>query len=75
MKIDFSQNTLIITLYDKENIYHIWNTIDEIERMLCKKLSVDEDDFDELGEIYIEVDDYYEYLAYRRFILDYTPIY
>ena len=26
MKIDFSQNTLIITLYDKENIYHIWNT-------------------------------------------------
>lgn len=75
MKIDFSQNTLIITLYDKENICHIWNTIDEIERMLCKKLSVDEDDFDELGEIYIDVDDYYEYLAYRRLILDYTPIY
>ena len=33
MKIDFSQNTLIITLYDKENIYHIWNTLEEMERM------------------------------------------
>ena len=75
MKIDFSKNTLIITLYDKENIYHIWNTIEEMERTLCKKLDVDEDDFDELGEIYIDVDDYYEYLAYRRLILDYTPIY
>ena len=51
MKIDYTQNTLIITLYDKENVYHIWNTIEEMERMLCKKLSIDEDDFDELGEI------------------------
>ena len=75
MKIDFSKNTLIITLYDKENIYHIWNTIKEMERKLCKKLDVDEDDFDEFNEIHIEVDDYYEYLAYRRMILDYTPIY
>ena len=75
MKINFSKNTLIITLYDKENIYHIWNTIEEMERTLCKKLDVDEDDFDELGEIYIDVDDYYEYLTYRRLILDYTPIY
>ena len=75
MKIDFSKNTLIITLYDKENIYHIWNTIEEMERKLCKKLDVDEDDFDEFNEIQIEVDDYYEYLAYRRMIFDYTPIY
>ena len=49
MKIDFSKNTLIITLYDKENIYHIWNTIEEMERKLCKKLDVDEDDFDEFN--------------------------
>ena len=75
MRIGFSKNTLIITLYNPDDIYHIWNTIEEMERMLCKKLSVDEDDFDELGEIYIDVDDYYEYLAYRRLILDYTPIY
>ena len=75
MKIDFSKNTLIITLYNRDDISHIWNTIEEMERLLCKKLSVDEDDFDELGEIYIDVDDYYEYLAYRRLILDYTPIY
>lgn len=75
MKIDFNKNTLIITLYEKENISLIWNTIDEMERTLCKKLDVDEDCFDEFNEIHIDVDDYYEYLTYRRLILDYTPIY
>ena len=75
MKIDFSKNTLIITLYNPDNIGLVWSAIEEIETMLCKKLDVDEDDFDELGEIYIDVDDYYEYLAYRKLILDYTPIY
>ena len=75
MKIDFSNNTLIITLYNSDDIYHIWNAIDEMERKLCKKLDIDEDDFDEFNEIHIEVDDYYEYLAYRRLILDFTPIY
>ena len=75
MKIDFSNNTLIITLYNPDDIYHIWNTIDEMERTLCKKLDIDEDDFDEFNEIHIEVDDYYEYLAYRKLILDFTPIY
>ena len=74
MKIDFSKNTLIITLYDPENVYLIWNTIDEMERMLCKRLDVD-DDFEEFNEIHIDVNDYYEYLTYRRLILDYTPIY
>ena len=75
MKIDFNRNTLIITLYNPDNISLIWNTIQEIEKILCKKLNVDEDDFDELNEVYIDVDDYYEYLTYRRMILDYTPIY
>ena len=75
MKIDFNKNTLIITLYNPDDICHIWNTIDEMERKLCKKLDVDEDDFDEFNEIHIDVDDYYEYLTYRRLILEYTPIY
>ena len=75
MKIDFSNNTLIITLYNADDIYHIWNTIEEMEKMLCKKLDVDEDDFEEFNEIHIDVNDYYEYLAYRRMILDFTPIY
>ena len=75
MKIDFNRNTLIITLYNPDNISLIWNTIQEMEKILCKKLNVDEDDFDELNEVYIDVDDYYEYLTYRRMILDYTPIY
>ena len=75
MKIDYSNNTLIITLYNSDDIYYIRNTIDEMERTLCKKLDIDEDEFDKFNEIHIEVDDYYEYLAYRRMILDYTPIY
>ena len=75
MKIDFNRNTLIITLYNPDNISLIWNTIQEMEKMLCKKLDANEDDFDEFNEIHIDVDDYYEYLAYRRMILDYTPIY
>ena len=75
MKIDFSHNTLIITLHDPENIRLIWKTVNEMEQMLCKKLSIDEEDFDEFNEIHINVDDYYEYLAYRRMILDFTPIY
>ena len=75
MKIDFSQNTLIITLYNPDDIYHIWNTIEEMEKMLRKKLDVDEDDFEEFNEIHIDINDYYEYLAYRRMILNYTPIY
>ena len=75
MKIDFSKNTLIITLYNPDNVSLIWNAIKEMERKLCKELDVDENDFDEFNEIHIDVDDYYEYLAYRRLILDYTPIY
>ena len=75
MKIDFSKNTLIITLYNPDNIQLIWNTIEEMEKTLCKKLDVYDDDFEEFNEIHIDVDDYYEYLAYRRLILDYTPIY
>ena len=75
MRIDYSNNTLIITLFNLDDIYHIWNTIDEMERTLCKKLDIDEDDFEEFNEIHIEVDDYYEYLAYRKMILDYTSIY
>ena len=75
MKIDFNKNTLIITLYNPDNVGLVWRTIEEMETMLCKKLDVDEDDFDEFNELHIDVDDYYEYLAYRRLILDYTPIY
>lgn len=74
MRIDFNNNTLIITIHNSMDI-HIRDTIEEMERFLCKKLSVDEEYFDDFREIYIDVDDYYEYLAYRRLILDYTPIY
>lgn len=75
MKIDFSYNTLIITLYNPDDIYHIWNTIEEIEKLLCKKLDVDEDDFDEFNEIHIDVNDYYEFLTLRRLVLDFCPIF
>ena len=75
MKIDFSKNTLIITLYNPEDIVYVWSAIKEMETMLCKKLDVDEDDFEEFNEIQIDVNDYYEYLTYRRLLLDFCPIY
>ena len=75
MKIDFSKNTLIITLYNPDNLGLVWSAIAEMETMLCKKLSVDEDDFDKFNEIQIDVNDYYEYLTYRRLLLDFCPIY
>ena len=46
-----------------------------METMLCKKLDVDEDDFEEFNELQIDVNDYYEYLTYRRLLLDFCPIY
>lgn len=75
MKIDFSKNTLIITLYNPDNVALVWSAIAEMETMLCKKLDVDEDDFDKFNEIQIDVNDYYEYLTYRRLLLDFCPIY
>ena len=72
MKIDFQNNTLIVTLYDDNNLYILLNSITEIERYLCKKLSLD---FNGASEVFIDVEDYYEYVTLRRKILDYTPIY
>ncbi len=75
MKIDFNRNTLIVTLYNPEDVHLLWSAIEEMERKLCKTLSVDDDTFEEYNEIHIDVDDYYEYLAYRRLVLDYCHIY
>ena len=57
MKIDFSKNTLIITLYNPDNLGLVWSAIAEMETMLCKKLNVDEDDFEEFNELQIDVND------------------
>ncbi len=75
MRIDFSYNTLIITLYDSDNVNLVWSAIEEMERKLCKKLSVDEEYLEEFNEIHIDVDDYYEYVALRRLVLDFCPIF
>ena len=75
MKIDFSKNTLIITLYNPDDAGLVWKAIEEMETMLCKKLVVDEDDFKEFNELQIDVNDYYEYITYRRLLLDFCPIY
>ena len=72
MKIDFSKNTLIVTLYDDNNLWKLLKAITEIETYLCKKLSLD---FNGASEVLIDVEDYYEYVTLRRKILDYTPIY
>ena len=72
MKIDFQNNTLIVTLYDDNNLSILLNSITEIERYFWKKLSLD---FNGASEVFIDVEDYYEYVTLRRKILDYTPIY
>lgn len=72
MRIDFNNNTLIVTLYDDNNLWKLLKAITEIETYLCKKLSLD---FNGASEVLIDVDDYYEYVTLRRKILDYTPIY
>ena len=72
MRIDFHNNTLIVTLYDDNNLWKLLKAITEIETYLCKKLSLD---FNGASEVLIDVEDYYEYVTLRRKILDYTPIY
>ena len=72
MRIDFNNNTLIITLYDDSNLWKLLKAVTEIECYLGKKLSLD---FNGASEVLIDVDDYYEYVTLRRKILDYTPIY
>ena len=72
MRIDFNNNTLIVTLYDDNNLWKLLKAITEIETYLCKKISLD---FNGASEVLIDVEDYYEYVTLRRKILDYAPIY
>ncbi len=72
MRIEYETNTLVIIVHDKDNLYLVYNTLDEIERLLCKKLDVEETNE---GDVLVDVDDYYEFLALRRKVLDYCPIY
>ena len=72
MIIEYETNTLVIILHDKNNLPLVYNTLEEIERLLCKKLDVEED---EDGTVLVDVDDYYEFLTLRRKVLDYCPIY
>ena len=72
MRIEYETNTLVIIVHDKNNLYLVYNTLDEIERLLCKKLDVEETDE---GDVLVDVDDYYEFLALRRKVLDYCPLY
>ena len=72
MKIEFHNNTLIVNLYDENQLPIFLQSVKEIERYLCKRLSVE---FDSTSEILIDVDDYYEYVTLRRVILDFCPIY
>jgi hypothetical protein len=72
MRIEYETNTLVIIVHDKDNLYLVYNTLEEIERLLCKKLDVEET---EDGDILVDVDDYYEFLTLRRKVLDYCPIY
>ena len=72
MRIEYETNTLVIIVHDKDNLYLVYNTLKEIERLLCKKLDVEETNE---GDVLVDVDDYYEFLSLRRKVLDYCPIY
>ena len=72
MRIDYTNNTLIVLLYDDSHLKTLLSSISEIERYLHRRLSVD---FGSTKEIFIDVDDYFEYLAIRKLILDFCPIY
>ena len=72
MRIDYTNNTLIVLLYDDSNLKTLLNSISEIERYLHRQLSVD---FASTKEIFIDVDDYFDYLAIRKLVLDFCPIY
>lgn len=71
MRIEFNNNTLIILLYDDNNLEIVLKTIAELEKYLCKKLSVD---FNSTSEILIDVDDYYEYTSLKRDLYNHCPI-
>ena len=72
MRIEYEINTLVIIVHHKDNLYLVYNTLEEIKRLLCKKLDVEEN---EDGDVLVDVDDYYEYLALRSKVLDYCHIY
>lgn len=72
MQIEFNNNTLIILLHDDNNLEILLKTLKELEKYLCKKLSVD---FNSTSEILIDVDDYYEYQSLKRDIYNHCPIY
>ena len=74
MKIDFHNNTLIITIYDLDNLDVIQNAIEEMTKFLCKKIKVDDSDLENYNELHIDVDDYYEYQSYKCLIYNYTTI-
>ena len=72
MRIEFNNNTLIVLLYDDNNLEILLKTLAELEKMLCKRLSID---FNGASEVLIDVDDYYEYQTLRRDIYNHCPIY
>ena len=73
MRIEYETNTLILIIYSENDLVHVYNTLDEIERFLCKKLDVEQNEENEL-EFMIDVDDYYEYQSLRRLILNYCSV-
>ena len=56
MRIDFNNNTLIVTLYDDNNLWKLLKAITEIETYLCKKLFLD---LHGASEVLIVLEDYY----------------
>ena len=63
---------VIITVPEKDDVEKVTNALDLISELLCFPLDcvVDED----ANEIYVYVEDYYEFLTLRKKLLDHCEI-
>ncbi|MDY6367415.1 MAG: hypothetical protein SPL13_02735 [Clostridia bacterium] len=62
----------VITVYNKDDLYKVVETLEFISKLLCVNLDYDIN-FDE-KEIIVSVDDYYEFNALRRKLYDHCAI-
>ena len=67
---DFSK--LVITVYEKDDLFKVVKTLDFISKFLCVKLDY-EISLDE-KEIIVSVEDYYEFKTLRRKLYDHCEV-
>ena len=76
MNIHFTYNgdlaNLIVSVTHPDDLSEVVNTLKFLEKLLCRKLSYSVD-YD-YNEVHLTVDDYYEFITFRKKILDHCFI-